>query len=75
MKIVGIEYVIAIAPTVSGRPWKAALREVRRAIRSVVWPTGNYSFTLNPDRGRGRGQGNGVKPMKDSCMLTLKSLD
>lgn len=75
MKIVGIEYIIAIEPTVSGRPWKAALRDVRTAVRSVVWPTGNDGFVLNPDRGRGRGQGNGVKPIKDSCMLTLESLD
>lgn len=53
------------------REWKAAIAEVKAAIRAVVWPRGSAWFTINPSRGRGRGEGNGVKPIKEACMLAL----
>ncbi len=40
----------------------------------MVWPAGNTAFILNPSTGRGRGEGNGVKPIKEACMLTLQQL-
>jgi hypothetical protein len=47
------------------------MAEVKAAIRAVVWPRGSSRFTINPSRGRGRGEGNGVKPIKEACMLAL----
>lgn len=42
------------------------------AIDAIKWPTGTGLFLINPDKGRGRGQGNGVKPIKEACMVTLE---
>lgn len=47
---------------------------IKQAIQAVVWPRGNMAFVLNPSKGRGRGEGNGVRPIKISCMETLKAL-
>jgi hypothetical protein len=52
--------------------WKQLFNEIRAAVNAVVWPEGNDSFILHDCKGRGRGQGNGVKPIKEACMLLLQ---
>jgi hypothetical protein len=44
------------------------------ANESIEWPRGSGSFTLRDESGKKRGQGSGVKPIKEACMQTLKSL-
>lgn len=74
MKLVKVEYLINTGSLAKSSQWKTILDDLRKAIASVVWPPGNTSFILNPSTGRGRGEGNGVKPIKDACMLTLSKL-
>ncbi|MFL5800176.1 MAG: restriction endonuclease [Roseiflexaceae bacterium] len=48
--------------------WRTIYAEIRQAIASVVWPPGSEQFTINPIL-----HGNGVKPIKDGCMIALKN--
>jgi hypothetical protein len=73
MKLVHIEYLIEKGNFRSSSEWRSILDDISDAIAKVVWPPGNNSFVLNPSRGRGRGEGNGVKPIKDACMVVLRS--
>lgn len=74
MKLAKIEYLVQAGSFASSRQWKSILADLKKAIASVVWPPGNTTFVLNPSTGRGRGEGNGVKPIKEACMLKLKTL-
>ncbi len=74
MKLAKIEYLVQTGPFSTSSEWKNTLDDLQRAITSVVWPAGNTAFILNPSTGRGRGEGNGVKPIKEACMLTLQQL-
>ena len=74
MKLAKIEYLVQAGSFSTSRQWKAILSELKKAVASVVWPPGGSLFILNPSTGRGRGEGNGVKPIKEACMLTLKGL-
>ncbi len=74
MRLVKIEYIVNTGNFATSREWKTILTDLQKAIASVVWPPNNSSFILNPSTGRGRGEGNGVKPIKDACMLTLEKL-
>jgi len=47
--------------------WAVIQTEIRRAIDLIVWPAGGSNFTINPTR-----HGNGVKPIKNACIATLK---
>src|SRR5829696_241733 len=48
--------------------WRQIHTEIHQAIASVVWPPGSEHFTINPTL-----HGNGVKPIKDGCMIALKN--
>jgi hypothetical protein len=74
MKLAKIEYLVRAGNFSNSHEWKTVLAELEEAIASVVWPPGTPAFILNPSTGRGRGEGNGVKPIKEACMLTLKEL-
>ena len=74
MKLAKIEYLIKKGDFASSRAWTQILSDLKEAVSSVVWPPGGLSFILNPQTGRGRGEGNGVKPIKEACMLTLEKL-
>ncbi|MBI3610907.1 MAG: restriction endonuclease [Nitrospirae bacterium] len=67
MKIVHTEYLIKAGTFPSSRDWKTIERDVRQAIKAVVWPKGSRLFTIYPQR-----KGNGVKPIKDAFCLRLK---
>ncbi len=47
--------------------WTTIREEIHNSIASVVWPKGASNFSINPVR-----KGNGVKPIKDGCMIVLR---
>lgn len=54
--------------------WNIIKGHITEAIKSIQWPPSSGSFTLYDQPGKARGEGNGVKPIKDACMVHLKSL-
>jgi hypothetical protein len=74
MKIVRIERLMDAGGFSQTNQWRTIEYQVTTAIKAVEWPPGSGTFTLYEQSGKGRGQGSGVKPIKDSCMLHLKSL-
>lgn len=73
MKIVHIERLIDAGRFSQSKEWRQIKTEVAAAIEAVQWPPGSGSFTLYDEPGKERGKGSGVKPIKEACMLTLKS--
>jgi len=73
LRIMNIEYLIDKGDFRHSADWIKILSDIKASIDKVVWPAGNKLFILNPSKGRGRGEGNGVKPIKDACMVMLKS--
>jgi len=73
MKIVHTEYLIDAGAFSASSEWRAINSHLRDAIASIQWPPGSGSFTLHDQPGKKRGQGNGVKPIKEACMLHLQS--
>lgn len=67
MKIVQEEILIKNGEFQQTAEWNHILSEIRYAIMSVVWPPGSSNFAINPLRKR-----NGVKPIKEGCMLVLR---
>lgn len=55
-------------PVASSAEWRTALNQIDAAITAIVWPEGSDSFSINPVK-----QGNGVKPIKDAFVLSLRS--
>jgi hypothetical protein len=74
MKIVRVEKLIDAGGFSASPEWRLVEKEMLGAIRSVQWPPGSGKFTLYPERGKERGKGNGVKPIKQECMLQLERL-
>lgn len=52
--------------------WRHIQRDELQAITSIQWPSGSGAFILYDEPGKRRGEGNGVKPIKDACMLYLR---
>lgn len=73
MKILRVERLIDEGGFSSTEEWKTIESQITQAIKTIEWPPDSGSFTLYPESGKKRGQGNGVKPIKDACMLHLKS--
>ena len=48
-------------------------KQIHDAIRRCEWPVGSGSFTIYPESGKGRGKGNGVKPIRDRFVQSLKA--
>lgn len=67
MKVVQEEVLIKNDEFQQAEEWNRILSEIRQAILSVVWPPGSSSFAINPLRKR-----NGVKPIKEGCMVALR---
>ncbi|MCL6479519.1 MAG: hypothetical protein K6T65_14125 [Peptococcaceae bacterium] len=74
MKIIQVERLIDTGRFSTSEEWKTIESHITQAIKSIQWPPGSGSFTLYDQPGKARGKGNGVKPIKNSCMLYLKSL-
>ncbi|WGV27407.1 restriction endonuclease [Halotia branconii] len=67
MKIIQEVSLISVGSFEESKDWSIIRSEVRNAISLIVHPSGTLSFTINPTR-----HGNGVKPIKEACMIALK---
>jgi restriction endonuclease BamHI len=68
MKIVHIERLIDEGRISSTLDWHRVEQDILNAIATIEWPPNSGSFTLHPER-----NGNGVVPIKEACMIYLKS--
>lgn len=67
MKIVREVSLVSVGTFEESSDWSIIRSEIRDAISQIVYPPGTSSFTINPKK-----HGNGVKPIKEACMLTLR---
>jgi hypothetical protein len=67
MKIVQEISLISIGSFEESSDWSIIRAEIREAISLIVYPPGTSNFTINPVR-----HGNGVKPIKEACMIALR---
>lgn len=67
MKIVQEISLISIGSFEESSDWSIIRAEIREAISLIVHPPGTSNFTINPVR-----HGNGVKPIKEACMIALR---
>jgi hypothetical protein len=67
MKIVQEVSLISIGSFEESNDWSTIRAEIRQAISLIVHPPGASNFTINPTR-----HGNGVKPIKEACMVALR---
>lgn len=72
MKFIKMEVLIDKGDFSKSDDWKRIDGEIKKAIASIEWPKGSGSFTIHAQSGKKRGEGNGVKPIKDACMLKLQ---
>lgn len=67
MKIVQEISLISVGSFEESSDWSIIRAEIREAISLIVHPPGTSNFTINPVR-----HGNGVKPIKEACMIALR---
>ncbi|MDZ7957677.1 MAG: restriction endonuclease [Aulosira sp. DedQUE10] len=67
MKIVQEVSLISVGSFEESNDWYIIRAEIRDAISLIVHPPGASSFTINPAK-----HGNGVKPIKEACMIALR---
>lgn len=67
MKIVKEVSLIRVGSFEESSDWSIIQAEIREAISLIVHPPGTSSFTINPIK-----HGNGVKPIKEACMIALR---
>ena len=68
MKIVYEEILIDQGHLMETQEWKEIHKEIHQAISAVTWPPGSAQFVINPIL-----HGNGVKPIKEGCMVALQN--
>ena len=67
MKIVQEVSLVSIGSFEESSDWSMVRAEIREAISLIVHPPGTANFTINPVK-----HGNGVKPIKEACMIALR---
>jgi hypothetical protein len=67
MKIVKEVSLISIGTFEESNHWSIIRAEICEAISQIVHPPGTSIFTINPTK-----HGNGVKPIKEACMIALR---
>ncbi len=67
MKIVKEVSLISVGSFEESTNWSIIQAEIRDAISLIVHPPGTSSFTINPIK-----HGNGVKPIKEACLIALR---
>jgi hypothetical protein len=72
MKIVNVFTLKSRGPYATSEHWKTTRKQIHDAIRGCEWPVGSGSFTIYPESGKARGKGNGVKPIRDRFVHSLK---
>ncbi len=73
MKIVKVYTLKSRGNYASSEHWKETRSQIHDAIRKCEWPVGSGSFTIYPESGKERGKGNGVKPIRDRFVESLKA--
>ncbi|BAY23254.1 hypothetical protein NIES2100_30180 [Calothrix sp. NIES-2100] len=68
MKIVQEVSLISVGSFAESNDWLIIRSEIRDAISLIVHPPGTSNFTINPTK-----HGNGVKPIKEACMIPFIS--
>ena len=74
MKIIKLEKIIDAGNFSQSEHWQTIQEHIIQSIKTIEWPPGSGSFTLHDQPGKKRGQGSGVKPIKEACMMKLRSL-
>jgi hypothetical protein len=72
MKIVKVYTLKSRGAYAASEHWKTTRKQIHEAIRGCEWPVGSGSFTIYPESGKERGKGNGVKPIRDRFVHSLK---
>lgn len=72
MKTIHIETLISKGVFPESSEWRMIREQIASGILAVQWPLGSGSFTIYPQSGKKRGEGNGVKPIKDAMMASLR---
>lgn len=67
MQIVQEVRLISVGSFEESNDWCLIRAEIREAISLIVHPPGAPNFIVNPTK-----HGNGVKPIKDACMIALQ---
>lgn len=67
MKIVQEVSLISVGSFEESSDWFTIRAEIREAISLIIYPPGTSNFTINPMK-----HGNGVKPIKEACMIALR---
>lgn len=67
MKIVKEISLISVGSFEESMDWSIIRSEIRTAISLIVHPPNTSCFTINPSK-----HGNGVKPIKEACMIALR---
>lgn len=74
MKIVKVYTLKNRGPYAASEHWETTRKQIHDAIRGCEWPVGSGSFTIYPESGKERGKGNGVKPIRDRFVRSLKAI-
>ena len=74
MKYVKLEILFSSNSFINSEEWKKIHKHLQKAIESIKWPPGSDKFLLYPESGKKRGMGNGVRPIKESFIRTLRDL-
>ena len=72
MRLVEHVTILSKGNLTSGSEWERVLLDVRDGIDAVRWPPGDAMFTIYPESGKKAGMGNGVKPIKNGFVATLR---
>jgi hypothetical protein len=74
MKIVKVYTLKNRGAYAASEHWKITREQIHTAIRSCEWPVGSGSFTIYPESGKARGKGNGVRPIRNRFVQSLKAV-
>jgi len=73
MKIVKVYTLKSRGSYGTSERWKATRSQIHDAILKCEWPVGSGSFTIYPESGKARGEGNGVKPIRNKFVESLRT--
>src|SRR6266542_1720434 len=68
VRVVRIELLFGRGEFYRSQHWSRIQRELRAAVRAVVWPSGARTFKIYPKR-----HGNGVKPIKEAFVTKAQA--
>lgn len=72
MKIVETHDVFSVGSFPQSQEWHIVCKQVKDAIKATDWPHGSGKFAIYPQSGKKRKEGNGVVPIKEPCIASLR---